>query len=235
MNIFYCPNAELNESCLLDENESSHLVKVLRKRENDELLVFDGRGKLYEARIEGIGKKEAAVRIFRLVEVDKQDRPKLHVAIAPSKNTERLEWFAEKATEIGITEITPLICSHSERKELRPDRIEKILLGASKQSIKLTIPKLNPVIKFEAFIKSVKGSDRKFMAYCDEKSIHLKDAYHGGFDAVILIGPEGDFTREEVLLAEQNEFETVSLGKSRLRLETAGIYATTVFNLANEK
>ena len=235
MNIFYCPNAELNESCLLDENESSHLIKVLRKRENDELLVFDGRGKLYEARIEGIGKKEATVSVFRLVEVDKQDRPKLHVAIAPSKNTERLEWFAEKATEIGITEITPLICSHSERKELRPDRIEKILLGASKQSIKLTIPKLNPVIKFEAFVKSVKGSDRKFMAYCDEKSIHLKDAYHGGFDAVILIGPEGDFTREEVLLAEQNEFETVSLGKSRLRLETAGIYATTVFNLANEK
>ena len=235
MNIFYCPNAELNESCLLDENESSHLIKVLRKRENDELLVFDGRGKLYDARIENIGKKETTVHIVRLVEVEEQTKPRLHIAIAPSKNTERLEWFAEKATEIGIAEITPLICKHSERKELRPDRIEKILLGASKQSIKLTIPRLNPVIKFEAFIKSVKATDRKFMAYCDEKSVHLKDVYHGGFDAVILIGPEGDFSREEVILAEQNEFETVSLGKSRLRLETAGIYATTVFNLANEK
>jgi 16S rRNA (uracil1498-N3)-methyltransferase len=220
---------------MLDEAEALHLVKVLRKRENDELLVFDGRGKLYDARIESIGKKETTVHVFRLVEVEEPNKPRLHIAIAPSKNTERLEWFAEKATEIGIAEITPLICTHSERKELRPDRIEKILIGASKQSIKLTIPKLNPVVKFEAFIKSVKATDRKFMAYCDEKSIHLKDAYHGGFDAVILIGPEGDFTRDEVILAEQNEFETVSLGKARLRLETAGIYAATVFNLANEK
>ena len=235
MNIFYCPTALLNESCLLDEAESAHLTRVLRKRENDELLVFDGQGKLFEARIENAGKKETTVRVIRLIEVEELTRPKLHVAIAPSKNTDRLEWFAEKATEIGIAEITPLICTHSERKELRPDRIEKILIGASKQSIKLTIPRLNPVTKFDAFIKSVKSVDRKFIAYCDEKSIHLQDAYHGGFDAVILIGPEGDFTKEEVLLAEQNEFETVSLGKSRLRLETAGLYATTVFNLANEK
>jgi len=235
MNIFYCPTAILNESSVLDESESSHLTKVLRKRENDELMVFDGNGKLFEARIENVGKKEATIHVFRLVEVEEQTKPRLHIAIAPSKNTDRLEWFAEKATEIGIAEITPLICTHSERKELRPDRIEKILIGASKQSIKLTVPRLNPVIKFDAFIKSVNSTDRKFIAYCDEKSMHLKDAYHGGFDAVILIGPEGDFTREEVLLAEQNEFETVSLGKSRLRLETAGIYATTVFNLANEK
>ena len=234
MNIFYCPNAILNESCVLDEAESAHLTKVLRKRENDELYAFDGKGKLFEARIVGINKKETTIHIFRLVEVE-ENKPRLHIAIAPSKNTDRLEWFAEKATEIGIAEITPIICTHSERKELRPERIEKILVGASKQSMKLTVPKLNPVIKFEAFIKSVKGADRKFMAYCDEKSVHLKDAYHGGFDALILIGPEGDFTREEVMLAEQNEFETVSLGKSRLRLETAGIYATTVFNVANER
>lgn len=234
MNIFYCPTAVLNEHCELDETESAHLTKVLRKRENDELYVFDGKGKLFEARIEGIGKKEASIHVFRLVEVEQPDKPRLHIAIAPSKNTDRLEWFAEKATEIGIAEITPIICKHSERKELRIDRIEKILLGASKQSIKLTIPQINPVVKVDAFIKSVKA-DRKFIAYCDEKSIHLKDAYHGGFDAVIMIGPEGDFIHEEVLLAEQYEFETVSLGKSRLRLETAGIYATTVFNLANEK
>jgi 16S rRNA (uracil1498-N3)-methyltransferase len=235
MNIFYCPNAALNEHCELDETESTHLVKVLRKRENDELYVFDGKGKLFEARIEGIGKKQTAIHVFRLVEVEEQNKPRLHIAIAPSKNIERLEWFAEKATEIGVAEITPIICKHSERKDIRLDRIEKILLGASKQSVKLTIPKLNPVTKVETFIKSVKEVDRRFIAYCDEKSIHLKDAYHGGFSAVIMIGPEGDFTREEVLLAEQNDFETVSLGKSRLRLETAGIYATTVFNLANEE
>ena len=234
MNIFYCPNAVLNEYCELDETESAHLTKVLRKRENDELLVFDGKGKLYDARIEGIGKKETTIHVVRLVEVEEQNKPRLHIAIAPSKNIERLEWFAEKATEIGITEITPVICKHSERKEVRLDRIEKILLGASKQSVKLTIPILNPVTRIDTFIKSVKG-DRRYIAYCDERSIHLKDAYHGGFDAVIMIGPEGDFTKEEVLLAGENQFETVSLGKSRLRLETAGIYAATVFNLANEK
>lgn len=234
MNIFYCPNALLNEHCNLDETESAHLTKVLRKAENDELYVFDGRGKLYEARIEAVGRKEASIHVIRLVEVEEQNKPRLHVAIAPAKNIERFEWFAEKATEIGIAEITPIICKHSERKEVRIDRIEKILLGASKQSIKLTIPKINPVVKVDVFIKSVKA-DRKFIAYCDEKSIHLKDAYHAGFDAVIMIGPEGDFTREEVVFADQNEFETVSLGKSRLRLETAGIYATTVFNLANEQ
>jgi len=235
MNIFYCPGAILNEHCELDETESTHLVKVLRKRENDELYVFDGKGKLFEARIEGIGKKQTAIHVFRLVEVEEQNKPRLHIAIAPSKNIERLEWFAEKATEIGVDEITPVICKHSERKDIRPDRIEKIILGASKQSMKLTIPRLNPVVKVETFIKSVKEVDRRFIAYCDEKAIHLKDAYHGGFNAVIMIGPEGDFTREEVLLAEQNDFETVSLGRSRLRLETAGIYATTVFNLANEE
>jgi 16S rRNA (uracil1498-N3)-methyltransferase len=234
MNIFYCPNAVLNESCVLDETESSHLIQVLRKRENDELYAFDGKGKLYEARIVGVNKKVTTIHVFRLVKVE-ENKPRLHIAIAPSKNADRLEWFAEKATEIGIAQITPIICTRSERKELRPDRIEKILIGASKQSVKLTIPQLNPVIKFEAFIKSVNTADRKYMAYCNEKSIHLKHACQGGFDALILIGPEGDFTREEVILAEQNEFETVSLGKSRLRLETAGIYATTVFNVANER
>lgn len=232
MNIFYCPNAILNEYCELDETESAHLTKVLRKKENDELFVFDGKGKLFEARIEGAGKKQATIHVTRLVEVEEDNKPRLHIAIAPPKNIERLEWFAEKATEIGIAEITPVICKHSERKDIRPDRIEKILLGACKQSVKLTIPILNPVTKIDAFINSVKP-DRRFIAYCDERAIHLKDAYHGGFDAVIMIGPEGDFTREEVLLAEQNDFETVSLGKSRLRLETAGIYAATVFNLAN--
>ena len=114
------------------------------------------------------------------------------------------------------------------------DRIEKILLGACKQSLKLTIPKLNRMIKFEDFVSSGSGEARKFVAYCDEKSIHFKNAYHGNFDALIMIGPEGDFTKDEIMLAERNEFETVSLGKSRLRLETAGVFAASIFNLANE-
>jgi 16S rRNA (uracil1498-N3)-methyltransferase len=234
MNIFYCPNAVLNEYCELDEVESRHIATVLRKREGEELFVFDGKGNLYDARIKNIGKKEVTVHVVRLMQTEENNQPKLHIAIAPPKNIERLEWFAEKVAEIGVTEITPILCKHSERKDLRLGRIEKILLGACKQSLKLTIPKLNSVTKFQDFVSMQNGEARRFIAYCDEKAIHLKQAYHGGFDAVIMVGPEGDFTKEEVLLAEKNEFETVSLGKSRLRLETAGIFAATVFSLANE-
>jgi 16S rRNA (uracil1498-N3)-methyltransferase len=234
VNIFYSSTAVLNEHVALDESESKH-VMVLRKKVAEELYVFNGKGNLFEARIDSIGKKEVIVHLVKLLNTDDDNAPKLHIAIAPPKNMERLEWFAEKVTEIGVTEITPVICTHSERKDLRLDRIEKILVSACKQSMKLTLPRLNPMIKFEEFVKSLNHVNRKYIAYCDEKAIHLKDAYHGGFDAVIMVGPEGDFTREEILLAGKYEFETVSLGKSRLRLETAGIYAATVFNLANER
>jgi len=234
MNIFYCPNAELNEYVQLDETESRHVATVLRKREGEELLVFDGKGNLFNSRITSIGKKDLTAHIVRLMQKEESSAPKLHIAIAPPKNLERFEWFLEKVTEIGVDEITPLLCTHSERKELRTDRLEKVLLGACKQSLKLTIPKLNPVIKFNEFVAGLNSGYRKYIAYCEEQSLHLKDAYHGGFDALVLVGPEGDFTKEEVSLAKKNEFETVSLGKSRLRLETAGIFAATVFNLANE-
>jgi 16S rRNA (uracil1498-N3)-methyltransferase len=234
MNIFYCPDAALNEHCNLDETESRHIATVLRKREGEELFVFDGKGNRFDARIESISKKEVGIHVFRLLQTEENNTPKLHIAIAPPKNIERFEWFAEKVTELGISEITPLLCKHSERKELRLDRIEKILLGACKQSLKLTLPKLNPLVKFEDFVVSANHVNRKYIAYCDDKAIHLKDAYHGGFDMLVLIGPEGDFTKEEILLAEKKEFETVSLGKNRLRLETAGIFVASVFNLANE-
>lgn len=234
MNIFYCPLAILNEYCTLDETESRHIANVMRKRDGEELFVFDGKGNLFEARIQSIGKKEVTVHVERLLQTDEADQPKLHIAIAPPKNIERLEWFVEKATEIGVAEITPLVCKHSERKELRIDRMEKILLGACKQSLKLSLPKLNNLVKLEDFVGQKKNKAQKFIAYCDEKAVHLKNAYTGNADAIILIGPEGDFTKEEILKAEQNEFKTVSLGKSRLRLETAGIFAATVFNLLNE-
>jgi len=235
MNIFYCPGAELHAYCELDETESRHVATVLRKREGEELYVFDGAGNLYNSLIQNIDKHSVTVNIVRLIETQGESTYPLHIAIAPPKNIERLEWFAEKVTEIGIDEITPLLCKHSERKDLRADRIEKILLGACKQSLKYRMPKLNPFIKFADFVNARPGSEQRFIAYCDEKAQHLKDVYTAGKPAVILIGPEGDFTNEEVLVAEKNGFEAVSLGKSRLRLETAGIYAATVFNLANEQ
>ncbi len=235
MNIFYCPLAILNEYCVLDETESRHIANVMRKRDGEELFVFDGKGNLFDARIQSIGKKEVTVHVVRLMQIEDATLPRLHIAIAPPKNIERFEWFAEKVTEIGVAEITPLLCKHSERKELRIDRMEKILLGACKQSLKLSIPKMNPMIKLEDFVTKNQDKALKYIAYCDEKSTHLKNTYKGNFDAVIMIGPEGDFTKEEVLLADKNEYQTVSLGKSRLRLETAGIFAATVFNLANEQ
>jgi 16S rRNA (uracil1498-N3)-methyltransferase len=234
MNIFYCPAAVVNVYCELDETESRHIATVLRKREGDELKVFDGNGNLFDARIQNIGKRAVTVHILRLVQTEDSNLPKLHIAIAPPKNIERLEWFAEKVTEIGVSEITPVLCKHSERKDFRVDRIEKILLGASKQSIKLTMPKLNPMVRLEEFVSNQQKESKKFIAYCDEKAVHLKDAYSGGGNAIIMIGPEGDFTNEEVLLSNQYGFKTVSLGKSRLRLETAGIFAASIFNLANE-
>lgn len=235
MNIFYCPDAQLNEYCELDETESRHVSTVLRKREGEELYVFDGQGNLYEARVEAIGKKSVTVKPVKLTQKDSTDRPRLHIAIAPPKNIERFEWFVEKATEIGVDTITPVICAHSERKDLRIDRLTRVLLSACKQSLKLTMPVLNEVVGFNEFTEAQSNDIRKYIAYCDEKSVHLKDAYKGGFDALVMIGPEGDFTKEEILLADKQGFETVGLGSSRLRLETAGIFAATVFNLANEQ
>jgi len=235
MNIFYSPDAQLNEYCELDETESRHVGTVLRKREGEELYVFDGKGNLYEARVEAIGKKSVTVKPVKLTQKDSADRPRLHIAIAPPKNIVRFEWFVEKATEIGVGTITPIICTHSERKDLRIDRLTRVLLSACKQSLKLTMPVLNEAISFNNFTDVQNNDTRKYIAYCDEKPVHLKDAYKGGFDATVMIGPEGDFTKEEVLLADKFGFETVGLGSSRLRLETAGIFAATVFNLANEQ
>jgi 16S rRNA (uracil1498-N3)-methyltransferase len=235
MNIFYCPGAVLNGYCELDETESRHVATVLRKREGDELFVFDGAGNLFNSRIKALGKREVTVQIISEVQSEESNHPKLHIAIAPPKNMERLEWFAEKVTEIGVAEITMLHCQHSERKEVRLDRIEKILLGACKQSLKLTLPKLNDMVKLSDFVKQYeKSGEGKFIAYCDEKSVHLKKAYTAGTHAIVMIGPEGDFTSEEVQVAQNSGFQSVSLGKSRLRLETAGIFAASIFNLVNE-
>lgn len=234
MNIFYAPDALLSETCELDETESGHIVNVLRKKESEELYLFDGKGNLFSGRIVSISRKVVTVHITRLLETNDATKPKLHIAIAPPKNIERFEWFLEKVIEIGISEITPVLCARSERKEIRADRLQRIMISAAKQSLTYTLPKLNPAVKFAELNSAIPANYRKYIAHADDRSLHLKDAYHGGFDAVVLIGPEGDFTPDEISMATQQEFETVSLGKSRLRLETAGVYAAVVFNLANE-
>jgi 16S rRNA (uracil1498-N3)-methyltransferase len=162
----------------------------------------------------------------------------LHLVVAPTKNIERFEWLVEKATEIGVDSITPLVCRFSERKILKPERLEKIIVSAAKQSLKFHFPQLQPLTKFEDFIKSFENNAtaaQKFIAHCyeGEKPL-LKNLCQPHIDIVILIGPEGDFSREEVEMAEKHGFMAISLGSSRLRTETAGVVACDTVSFVNQ-
>jgi 16S rRNA (uracil1498-N3)-methyltransferase len=207
---------------------------VLRLQNGNQVEIIDGAGGFYKAQITDANPKKCRLKI---VESQKEFGKKdfhLHIAIAPTKNIDRFEWFLEKATEIGIDEITPLLTSHSERKVVNPERLEKILISAMKQSLKAYLPKLNDLTTFKELINNNK-TENKYIAYChDIQKNHLKDIVAEGRDTLILIGPEGDFSSEEVKLALENGFLVVSLGSSRLRTETAGIVACHIVNLANE-
>jgi len=157
----------------------------------------------------------------------------LHIAIAPTKNIDRIEWFLEKATEIGIDEITPLICIHSERRTVNAERLNKVIIAAMKQSLKAYLPKLNKETKIEEFIRQQTTSS-KFIGYCSGDTQKLKDMYKSGNDAVILIGPEGDFSEGEVMKAKENGFIPINLGNSRYRTETAALVACHTINLMND-
>ena len=233
--MFYTP--DIDTSCFLSEEESAHCVRVLRYDRGDEILLTDGRGTTYHARITNPHPRHCE---FELLSQEKQEKTHniyLHVAIAPTKNIERLEWMVEKCTEIGVDEITPLLCRFSERKNLRNDRLEKIILSAAKQSLTPYLPVLNPLTDFAALMKQYAGNEDldKYIAHCykDEKR-ELKDVLQKGRDVLILIGPEGDFSEQEVELAIANGFVPVGLGRSRLRTETAGVVACHTAVLLNE-
>lgn len=232
MNIFYAPDAIAGQHCAVAESELQHLI-VLRKKSGDEIFVFNGQGKLFCANLLSLSRNEALVMI-KSIYAEESAKPLLHIAIAPPKNMDRMEWFAEKVCEIGVSEITPIFCEHSERKSLKSERLEKVMLAACKQSLKYTLPILNPSLAFSDFIKKAPTTPERYIAYCEESNVHLKDAYKKGSDAVIVIGPEGDFSSNEVAEAKAHGYAPVSLGKSRLRLETAGIFAAGIFSLAND-
>lgn len=235
MNIFYVPNIK-NNIAQLSEEEAIHCTRTLRKRVGDNLLLIDGTGGFYEGTIIEAGKKTCTVAIGKTtLEHGKRDFY-LHIAIAPTKNISRFEWFLEKATEFGIDEITPLLCKHSERKNIRLDRLNKVILSAAKQSLKAYLPKLNELTKFKDFIEKDNGTHNKqlFIAHCAEgEKEHLKQAYTIKQDCVILIGPEGDFSKPEVDLALSKGFKAITLGKERLRTETAGLAACHAINWQN--
>jgi 16S rRNA (uracil1498-N3)-methyltransferase len=231
MHIVFAPDIQASDYTL-NKEESYHIIKVLRKRIDDKITLIDGKGNFYSALITYNDPKACTVKIIE-THKDIERGFSLHIAIAPAKNIDRFEWFVEKTVEIGIDEITPMICSRSERKTLRLDRLEKICISAVKQSIKATLPKFNPPALWKDVIQSP-TSAQKFIATCEENSNnHLKTKYNKGNDALILIGPEGDFSPEEIAVSIKYDFESVSLGASRLRTETAGIVACHTINLIN--
>lgn len=233
MHLFYIPDVT-GDSVTLDATESRHAVKVLRMSEGTRVRIVDGKGCFYEAEISDAHPKKCRLSILKVQKNFGKKNYRVHIAIAPTKNSVRFEWFLEKATEIGIDEITPLLTQHSERKAIKHDRLEKILVAAMKQSHKAYLPKLNKLVSFSDFLKN-NLEHKKYIAHCyrGEKE-HLQNTIQKGSDVLILIGPEGDFSPEEVELATHNGFIEISLGTSRLRTETAGIVACHIVNLANQ-
>lgn len=231
MHVFYTPDIQTKTE--LPEEEAQHCIRVLRLTAGDEITLTDGKGNFYRAEISAATNKRCLVNIIETIYQEPLWPCHLHIAMAPTKNMDRNEWFAEKATEIGFDELTFLNCRFSERKVIKTERIEKILVSAIKQSLKARLPVLNEMTDFDKFIaRDFKG--QKFIAHCyeGEKPL-LRDVLQKGEDALVLIGPEGDFSEEEVKKAIEKGFIPISLGKSRLRTETAALVACHTMNLMN--
>lgn len=232
MHIFYTPDISGKEY-LLNEQESRHASKVLRLKAGDEVLLIDGNGSRYQAEIMANMGKKTMVKVTSVEAIESRSSHYLHLAIAPTKNMDRLEFFLEKATEIGVDEITPLLCRYSERKTIKDERLERVVVAAMKQSVKAYMPKINPLTKVEDFVKK-QHEGGKYIAHCyDKPKTPLKTLTTEHEASVVMIGPEGDFSLEEVESAEKNGFSSVELGKERLRTETAGIVACHTVNLMN--
>lgn len=235
MQLFY--NAEITSNTkqfTFDKTESKHIVRVLRKNEGDQIQITNGKGQLFTSKIEIANDKKCLVTIVNVENFTKHWNYYLHIAIAPTKLNDRFEWFLEKATEIGIDEITPIICDHSERKILKTDRMEKIIHAAAKQSLKYHFPKLNDPITFKEFINSY-FEGQLFIAHCeDTNKKSLKTVIKPNQKTTILIGPEGDFSSKEIEQSLVHNFIPVSLGESRLRTETAGLVAVHSVAFVNE-
>ncbi|MDB2384894.1 16S rRNA (uracil(1498)-N(3))-methyltransferase [Polaribacter sp.] len=236
MQLFYNPNiSETTKDITFDKIESKHIVRVLRKKENDFLKITNGAGFLFTAKITFANDKKCLATITEVKHQPKHWNYYVHIAIAPTKNNDRLEWFLEKATEIGIDEITPIICSNSERKILKLERLQKIIQSAMKQSLKTVLPKLNEPQKLNDFLNSdVKGT--LCIAHCEDDSEKtlLKNTVLNSEKTTILIGPEGDFSNKEIELALQKKYKPISLGESRLRTETAALVAVHTVSLVNQ-
>ena len=231
MHLFYTPDIATNLE--LPQEEAAHAIRVLRLAEGAEVRLTDGKGAFYRAEIDMISGKRCYMRILETLVPEPLWRGHLHLAMAPTKNMDRIEWFAEKATEIGFDELTFLDCRFSERRVVKTERVEKILVSAMKQSLKPTLPVLNGMTPFDKFIAMPFGG-QKFIAHCYEGDKEpLMQALQPDEDALVLIGPEGDFSPEEVQKAVANGFRPITLGKSRLRTETAALVAVHMMSVTH--
>ena len=225
MQIFYAPDIN-GISYTLDVKESKHLIRVLRMVKGADVKLIDGKGNLFEGFISEPDQNKCIIEITREIKDFEKRNYKLHIAISPLKNPERFEWFVEKSVEIGIDEITPLICKNTEKPGIKSERVNNLIISAMKQSLKAKKTLLNETSSYKDFInKNLVGT--KMIAHCDDSTGRRKisDVYSKKTDSIILIGPEGDFSREEIDIAVKRGFLPVHLGTSRLRTETAGVAA----------
>ncbi len=232
MNLFYQPLIS-KDVFYLDQEESKHCIKVLRRIKGDALRITDGKGFFYNA---FITKADAQQCCFEIKETipEPVKNFSIHIAISPTKNPERIEWFVEKAVELGVDEISFVHCKTTERPFIKIERLEKVAISAMKQSLKATLPKVNDILKLDALIKQSK-EESKFIAHVDFTNLsYLQKVGKSSSTYLVLIGPEGDFSEGELMLATQQGFQKVSLGNSRLRTETAGVAACHILNLIND-
>jgi len=220
-------------STILCEEESKHCISVMRHRVGDEVNVTNGCGKLFRCTIVDANSKKCKLTINEIVDCHKPTHH-LHMAVAPTKNTDRFEWFVEKAVEMGVGEITPIICEHSERNHLRLDRLQRLVIAACKQSLKFYLPRINEPCKASELIATA-TEQQKFILHCEQQQKqHLFNLAQKGLSSLVLIGPEGDFSKSEIQQAQEHNFMEATLGDERLRTETAAMVACHTIDLKNQ-
>ena len=235
MQLFYNPSIDKNtHEITFDKIESRHVIKVLRKKEGDHIYLTNGKGDLFHCKISIANDKKCLISVVNIEQKKQHRKYYLHLAIAPTKNNDRLEWFLEKATEIGIDEITPIICDNSERKFIKLERLKKIIISAMKQSLKFHLPKLNEVVTLSEFLKH-NQTQGKYIAHCVENEKQLmKDVLLPQESSTILIGPEGDFSFSEIEKSLQKGYNPITLGEARLRTETAALVSVMNVSFINQ-
>lgn len=231
MNLFYTSLIE-SGIAILDEEETTHCIKVFRHQIGDEVHVTNGKGGLYKAQVMEAGKKKCVLQIIETLANNTSTIP-LHIAIAPTKNTARTEWFLEKATEAGISTITPIFCQHSERQHLNKERLIRVMIAAMKQSLQCHLPILNEPQHFKDFVK-LSNDSKKLIAVCENETVPFAKELKKKSAITVIIGPEGDFSNEEIQLAKANQYIPVSFGSNRFRTESAAIYSAFIIHHFNQ-